>query len=175
VISPLTTQEQLALRSFVDAGGCAILMVDNDIHDFGSVASNSLVTAFGMKTGGKLLGRIMSTVPDASLSPVTSGLFRVVSEFSQNYPGAIIDPGPNGAVLGTNPLGASLVEIPAGALTEDSGPVIVLTDSNTFIDTENLGYFPENVDLFLNVITYCLDPSVGPTYRLYAPSVARGS
>lgn len=152
-ITPLNAEEQGAMRSFVEAGGCAVLVTDNDSYEEGGnalAANNSLVTPFGMSTEGTLNGKIMASVPDTGRSPITSGRFQIVGQFAQNYPGAVTDPGPDGMVLGTNSLGAALVVIPARALTPTSGPVIVISDSNTFADAEDQGFFPENTGLFLN-------------------------
>ncbi|MBK8051164.1 MAG: hypothetical protein IPK16_31120 [Anaerolineales bacterium] len=174
-ITPLSTDEQTQLSEWVNGGGCLILAVDNDTYDpaHAAAANASLLAPFGMAAQGNISAKVTVKVPNAALSPVTDGLYAIVGELTQNYPGALSSVGEKGLSLATNAKGAALAVIPTGALTASSGPVIVVSDTNTFSDDADQGLFLENSSLFLNTIDYCLHPGGRSISRLFSPYLVK--
>jgi hypothetical protein len=151
-ISPLTPEEQAALRGFVERGGCAMLFAENSEN--ASSSNPGLLNPFGVTIAGILQSYQTATVIDPSASLVTSGPFGTITSFGQNYPGGITTAGPNGVVLATNALGAALVVIPRGALGAGSGPVVIFSDA-TMLSSGPEGMFQSNEALFMNAFAFC--------------------
>jgi len=159
-ISALTTAEQNALLAFVLAGGCVVLLPENDANAGFPPVNQGLVAPFGMTVGGAFLGgQTTATVTSPSATTLTNGRFGLVSTFQQNFPGAVTGLGPNGSVLATNTVGNALAVIYQGALGTGSGPVIVFPDTQF----DNVVLAANDV-LWRNLLDACL--SVG----LPAPS-----
>lgn len=151
-IQALSPAEQSALFEYVEHGGCAILLPDNST--FGGAGSDavneSLVDAFGLNITGTLNGGQTATVTGASAA------VQGITTFQQNYPGWFDGIG-QGTVLATNPGGPALVEIAAGVLGPNSGPVFAVSDVNTFFAAGYAGYFGNaaNQQLLLNMVDAC--------------------
>ena len=154
-ITPLSAAEQTALGNFVLAGGGAVIFVDNDTFAGGGtdVANESLLNPFGVDVSGTGPGwqRFASAAfPD--LTPVTSGPFGTVSQYSVGWSGwfapsatAIV-----AASLNDNFQPCLLVLAP-GVLGLGSGKVVLFSDS-TMISN---GFFPDsNRRIVLNAIDY---------------------
>jgi hypothetical protein len=166
---PLTVLEQELLLKFVQEGGCAVLLPDNDRYGVGAPIENeSLIGKFGMLITGTLFGGVAATVTDTKLSLVTSGPYGDIKSFTQNYPGGITDRGPYGKALAKNSLGDALVVIPNRTIGPAAGPVIVFSDFNTFVDDFDQGFFTQNQFLFLNTIFSCL-----ATHKSFLPVTLR--
>jgi hypothetical protein len=156
-IAPLSSQEQSALTSFVEAGGCAILLLDNDsFATDASQANASLADPFGMVVSGTLPGPLIAMVPDPSLSPVTAGPNGKVSSFIQSAPGGLTGLGPYATPLATNALGYALALVGRDLLAAGSGPVVAFSDTDSFKSADAGGYFQSTRGLFLNAIAFCL-------------------
>lgn len=154
---PLSSQEQSALMSFVEAGGCAIVLLDNDsFATNASQANASLADPFGMVVSGTLPDPLIAMVPDPALSPVTTGPNGKVSSFIQSSPGGLTDLGPYATPLATNALGHALALVERDLPVAGSGPVVVFSDTDSFRSADAGGYFQSNRGLFLNTIAFCL-------------------
>lgn len=155
LIEPLTAAMQTALGDFVEGGGCAILLPDNDFY--GDAPGESLIDAFGMDVTGTMTGWLPASVTDPAASEVTDGPFGSVTEFLQLFPGYLDGLGPYAASLATNAMGTALAVIEPGDIAPGSGPVVVFSDVNTF--EKNDPGFLDHETLWLNTINYCLTPA----------------
>jgi hypothetical protein len=151
-IDPLSAAEQATLTAFAGAGGCVAILADNTLV---ATANASLLSPFGMAADGTGASPVTATVLDPASTPLTSGPFGVVNTFTQNFPGYLSTLGP-AASLATNPLGTALAVIPSGVLGTGSGPVVVFSDENTFVDAAASGQFAQNEVLWRNTIQACL-------------------
>jgi hypothetical protein len=149
----LSGTEQQALFDFVGAGGCAILLADNDGNSGGEAANESLLDPFGLDASGTGNSSVVVTVIDPTASPITAGPFGQVSSFSQGFPGGLDNLGAHATSLASNSLGSALAVIESGSIAPGSGRVVIYSDANTFGD----GVLSENRALFLNTIQFCLD------------------
>lgn len=148
-ITPLTGSEQTALGNFVQDGGCAVLVVDND--SFGSSpdpANESLIDPFDLDVTGTLDGTRTSTATSA-VSPVLDG----VTEITHNYVGWFDDTGTSTvlATLNDNSEPSALGDSPG------DGQITVFSDANQFFDAHASGKIGEtdNTQLFLNALAAC--------------------
>ena len=151
-ITALSSDEQNALESFVDNGGCAILMADND--SFGGANTDtineSLIDPFGFDVTGTLSGSRTSTTTSAA-STVING----VTTIAHNFPGRF--DGLNGATVLANlddNSQPSAIELAYG-----KGRVIAFSDANQFFDASGAGRFgvADNATLFENSLAACLE------------------
>jgi len=153
-IAPLTQDEQDALGAFVDNGGCAILLADNDT--FGGSpdpANESLIDAFGLDVTGTLNSQRTSTATSAT-SAALDGFAGTVAAITHNFPGWF--DGLNGATV--------LAELDdngqpsAIELNSGGGRVIAFSDANQFFDSDGAGTFAltDNATLFVNSLAACL-------------------
>jgi parallel beta-helix repeat protein len=165
-ILPLSNQEQDALTNYVELGGCAIVILDNDsFHASAPQANESLIQPFGLEITGTLSGQLIALVSDPSISPITAGPYGTVSSFIQNQPGGLTNLGPYATGIATNRLGNALAVIERDLMVEGSGPVVFYSDNDTFKSASAGGYFQSNRELFLNTITSCLS-----THTVYLPA-----
>jgi hypothetical protein len=167
-ISALSMPEQTALLNYVLGGGCAVLIADNDhaANPAWVAANSSLVGPFGMTVESMFTGLV-----DAQIVNHTTALTdipgRIVDHMAQNSPGLITDLGPNGIAIAavTGAVGDAMALIQAGDLGVGSGPVIVFSDVNSFLDAApfpGFGHFGENKNLWLNTMDYCFDNAPPP-------------
>ena len=166
-IWPLSIAEQDVLFVFAEGGGSVILLLDNDgFGGTGTPAANeSLLDPFGMDIQGTLMGRKTATVIDTSTSPITQGQFGTVSTFSQNWPGGLTNLGQYAVPLATNSIGVALAVINKDTISNGSGKVVVYSDLNTFSNSGEGGYFPENENLLLNTISFCKETALTTIYE----------
>ncbi|MFZ4661306.1 MAG: hypothetical protein ACOYNY_30125 [Caldilineaceae bacterium] len=157
-IAPLSKTEQTSLFEFVQRGGCAILLPDNDGFDSNADAANeSLVDVFGLDMSGTLGGTIVANITDPNESPIINGEYGRILSFTQSYPGGITNIGPYANTLASNNLGSALAMIPKDDIEQGSGPIIVFSDATFLTDKDVYGLFSENESLFLNTIDYCVN------------------
>jgi len=132
--TPLSAAEQSAFFAWVQGGGCALLCID---HDLGRTAFNeadeSLIAAFGI-TSENSSGDIVFVSPENS--PITSGIHGDVPRFTRAFGGRkVISPGNWGRSIAIDPQGGiGLVEIPEERISAGSGQVLVVTDTQAFLD-----------------------------------------
>lgn len=152
-VDALSAAEQLALKSFVEAGGGALLFVDND--SFGGrdsdVVNESFLDPFALDVSGSLKGEQNVVVLPLD-NPITKGSFGRVENFKVLFPGyfeVLGQPALNLAMLDDNGE-AALVYLMRGALTTGSGGVSFFSDSNLTAEM-----FDENVGrLIKNALAY---------------------
>jgi hypothetical protein len=156
--TPLSSDEQSALLSFVSQGGGVMLLTDNYSYAPNAAAEEmAMLSVFGSKGFGTTTGLTVAQVISPPSQPVTSGSFGTVTTFTQYFAGAITNLGPYATAVATNVLGVALAVIPHGALNPGSGAVAIFSDGNTFGDDNGdgaQGYFSSNEALFLNTVTW---------------------
>ena len=148
-ISVLSSAEQTALASYVNAGHFAIILTDNDgFHD----GNESLAMTFGLTTSGTLGDLQTATVTQAHA--ITAGL----TTFSLWWPGSVSGESTKSTVLATTSLGTLLMVFEKGALAPGSGVVIEMADQAQFLDSVPFGVTPEGgalaKKLLLNMVHY---------------------
>ena len=148
-ISVLSSAEQTALASYVNAGHFAIILTDNDgFHD----GNESLVAAFGLTTSGTLGDQQTATVTQAHA--ITAGL----TTFPLWWPGSVSGQSTKSTVLATTSLGTLLMVFEKDALAPGSGVVIEMADTSPFLDSVPFGVTPEGgalaKKLLLNMVHY---------------------
>jgi hypothetical protein len=159
IVPALTASERNALRTFVDAGHFAILLLDNDGYG-GPIDpyNDSLANPFGIDATGTL-------VLDGGFAPVTPvsfdggahPIFAGVSSMVQYYPGwlgVLADAGAAPTVIATNESGAAVDVFEKGALSSDSGVVIVFSDTGSFTDDVPGGLTAEAEQVFVQAVRY---------------------
>lgn len=164
----LSPSEQMVLRDFVQDGNCAVLLPDNSIFGgSGTPAANeSFIDPFEMDITGNINGTTFASINNPQLSPITNGRFGVVTQFSQGFPGGIVNLGPYAISLADNAIGTALALIRPGKISNNSGPVIIYSDHGTFASL-----FSTNENLFLNTIDYCLNNiNLPPVTEFQSPS-----
>ena len=127
-ISSLTVSEATALREFVEGGGHAILLGDNN-GGF-EAASDSMLNPFGIDIAGFLGGaQLMRSMDNAH--PIMNGPHGIVDTLQTGFSGEFVDLGDHAQALATYDLthlpGAVVVN--ANALNSGSGYVLALGDS----------------------------------------------
>jgi hypothetical protein len=148
-ITALAPAEQGALLEYVERGGCAILLVDNQTFStLAPTVNQSLIGAFGLSVTGTIGGGVTATVTGSS------DAVQGVTSFLQHWPGWFNGIG-QGTILATNSSGPAMVEIAAGALGPHSGPVFAFSDANMFFADNEVGAFTSNKQLFLNTVNAC--------------------
>jgi hypothetical protein len=166
-ISPLSPEEQDALRRYVDDGGCAVLFIDNAGDAGAAAAYQSLGAPFGITSTFTLGGLWTATVADPDASPITNGPFGRITSHTVYYPLGL---GDLGAAIPRSRTDATvlpvvLAEILPGALAPGSGRVVIFGDVNLFNDGLRM---QENKTLLQNVIASCGVRNQAPT-ALIAP------
>jgi hypothetical protein len=169
-ITALDSDEQDALGTFVEFGGCALLMPDNSTFGGGNTdaVNESLIDPFGLDITGTLSGQQVATVNAAGAAdPATAG----IQSYLQNYPGWFDGTG-NGTTLATNSGGPALVAI-AGGMGQygTSGPVYAFSDANQFFGSGFSGKFGNatNQQLFLQSVAACGTEPASP----YEPPIIK--
>jgi len=132
VITPLTAAEQTALRSFVDNGGAAILLLDNSTFagGFTDPANESLIDPFGMDVTGTLTGNQAATVTASHMT--VNGPYGSVASYVTIFPGWLDNLGAHAqavARLNAN-LQTCMAVIEPSALAPGSGGVVIASDTS---------------------------------------------
>jgi RHS repeat-associated protein len=161
-ITALTPVEQSELVRFVERGGCAVILADTPVSS--SVANASLVGPFGMAVGqASRSGELAQAVGGGG--PLLSGPWGNLTQFRQLDAGYIQELGPLAQSLAANSTGTALALVEPGRFGPGAGALIVLSDTNTFMDDPGPGgntqFFSESEPLFLNVVDYCLSRTSG--------------
>ena len=167
-IGALTPSEQAALADFVKAGGAVVVIGDNDtFHPSAPAVLNSFYAPFGLAGGGTLSGFTSATVPDPSVSPITSGPFGTVHSYTELFPGSFTNLG-SATPIAANALGPTLAVLNPGDLIPPGVPilgrVVFFGDTGMFLDDDFgfgplFGRAPHEV-LFLNLFDFLLRPRV---------------
>jgi hypothetical protein len=131
-ITPLSAGEQASLRSYVEQGGSAFIMADNDVFAGSSSgpANNSLLAPFGLTSTGVVnSGSARLNVATPATSPCTQGPFGTISAYDLYYPGWLAALG-SATGLGTLDQNGqpALAWMPAGHLAAESGLVLFSCD-----------------------------------------------
>ncbi len=154
--SPLSTNEQTALFTYVQNGGGLILLADNYAYaSYATAEETALLSPFGLSGFGNTGGATLASVIAPGADPLSGGPFGTVSTFTQNYAGGITNLGPYAVALANNSLGVAMAEIEPGKLGPGSGPAAIFSDGNTFSDEGvGAGFFNANETLFLNTVAW---------------------
>lgn len=156
-ITPLTSAEQTALRSFVASGGGALLFTDGDYFE---TANESVVDAFGVNVSNTYGdGQTVSIVdPD---HPVANGPFGQVSTAFFYYPGYFW-PSSETEMLGhftVYQMPGLLVTDP-GTLSPESGGVVFFSDISPLENPWYNSY--DNKALVRNAIAFAASATLVP-------------
>lgn len=162
-IAPLSADEKSALRAFVEQGGTAILLVDNDTFAGAAsdAANESLIDPFGVDvTGTGLAWPQGATVLNPLAPPICSGPFGSTASWQVGWTGWFNGVPAEAVVLGTINQSTlpGLLYFPRHALAACSGGVVIFSDSTSFAD----GYFApgSGADILMaNSIAVALQPS----------------
>ncbi|MEI7731986.1 MAG: Ig-like domain-containing protein [Verrucomicrobiota bacterium] len=135
-ITPLTAAEQSELRLFVEHGGVAILLVDNEL--FGGIgpsdlANESLVNAFGFTVAGLDYNSASQVIfANPAASPLTKGPYGNFSSFASYYPGWFDTVSPDAVVLGRLKVNnqPAVAVIHPKVLSAFSAPAFFFSDSS---------------------------------------------
>lgn len=192
-ITALTTGEQNSLRSFVERGGFAVVLTDNNSVAALESANKSLLAPFGLNTEGTYQQPSFSII-DPTGNPVSNGSFGLVTSLTGIAQGSLIDaPGhfkPLAQLTGNqmaadffanNTLAYSASDSSNGplvagyfannALGEGSGAVLFVADANVFHGDWATA---ENYDLLSNFVTFAAVPEPSTISLLLAGSGAAG-
>mgnify|MGYP000986074210 CR=1 FL=1 len=162
-ITPLTAQEQTNLRTFVEAGGAAILFVDNDT--FAGAASDpaneSMIDPFGLDIAGTGAGwQRTAHITNPASTTITTGQFGTITSFGIGWTGWFTNLGPYATSLATTVDNAQpcLAMIPCNTISPGSGPVVIFADSTMAAN----GYMtPNNLSLIENAMAFATQSCVG--------------
>ncbi|MBI2626737.1 MAG: hypothetical protein HYW77_00630 [Parcubacteria group bacterium] len=180
-VDPLSLSEQTALKNFVLGGGCAVLLTDNDTYTdetdgSASIVNRSFVSPFNVSVTGTDDGPDYNRLITSIGHPLLNG----VSSFVQNYPGWYTSMPSYTKILARNAYvpgspyrdAPSVTIIDRNFLGAGSGPVVLFSDVNSFIDDEDGGYYQIGLDdgsnsqMLKNILLYCgkkTSPSPTPT------------
>lgn len=157
-ITPLSAAEQQALRTFILAGGGAIILADNDSFagPAADPANESMVDIYGIDaTGTSNPWPVNVTIPHPADSPLTRGPFGQVNNLSVGWSGWFDNIGPYATVIGTldqnnQPV---VLAVKCDVLASCAGVSLIFGDSTWVVD----GFYetnPGNEVLLLNAIAY---------------------
>ncbi len=174
--TPLSTTEQTALHDFVEAGGGALIFVDNDSFDAAADAVNeSFLDPFGLDVTGTL-DLLQTTTVTNNSHPVTNGPFGMVNSFTTNFPGFFDNLGSDALSLGTLNInnGDALAVIGSGVLSPTSGSVVFFSDNN--IAADGILGQTDNRALVLNAIDFAGPQAVPepPILLLFSVGILAG-
>ncbi|MCO6438896.1 MAG: hypothetical protein J5J06_17520 [Phycisphaerae bacterium] len=154
--SGLEVPEQLAIESFVRAGGALVYFGDNDGF---AAANESVAGLFGVVFSNDPISNAARNVL-APNHPLLSGPGGAVTEYDgsgnlTNYFGGILNLGPYAQAVLRTPNRTVVAVIERNALQPGSGPVVFLSDINGFLDagigTIHLG---NNLALLRNIFAF---------------------
>jgi len=162
-IAPLSGAEQTALLDFVEDGGTAILVCDNDsFHPDADITHESYVDPFGMDISGTLGGAQTITISNTSTA-VTNGPFGTPASYLGNFVGTIPNIGAFGEELGHNPnFTTALAWIPPGQINTGSGTVLVFAADDWVDDGQNGAYDLVSNAVFVSQQVGQPPPAAGP-------------
>ena len=154
--TPLSTNEQSALISYVQNGGGLILLADNYSYaSYATAEETALLSPFGMSGFGTISGANQATIFAPGADALSGGPFGKVTAFTQNYAGGLTNLGPYAVALASNSLGVAMAQIAPGKLGPGSGPVAIFSDGNTWSNEGiGAGFFVANETLFLNTVAW---------------------
>ncbi len=154
-ITPLSASEQAALVDFVMNGGSAFLIAEG-VPQF-TEAAESMVNPFGITLAQDDLAGFLAALPTNPSHPIMSGPFGV-QNYIAIYGGVVFpDLGPYATSLADlSATGQSAVAIiEPHVMGPHSGTVVIVGDSNPFLNGEYLGgFFPVTEPFFLNSLAY---------------------
>lgn len=155
-ITPLSASEQTAMVNYVTSGGSAFLLADG----FFLTAAQSLVSPFGVTLVNDGRSGFLSVTPTTHLHPVINGPFGDTTKITMYGAGLFTNLGPHATSLATMDAThqSVLATIEAHALGSSSGRVILMSDSTTFVDSADGGFFSAHKTLFLNSMEYLAVP-----------------
>jgi hypothetical protein len=150
-ITPLSTDEQSALKNFVMGGGTALIFSDNSTFDRDAPAANaSLLTPFGVTAAGTIGGG--PTVPILNPTGPLTGPFTPVTQFATNFPGYYTNTGGGTVLAEFSPTEAAIDYFHAGFFGAGSGAVILFSDSDAMVAGDALT--TTNKNLVLNAFSF---------------------
>jgi hypothetical protein len=157
-ITPLSSSEQTAMLNFVKAGGSAFIIAEG--YSPFIPTDTSMVSPFGMSIVDDGLTGILTATPTTQSHPVINGPFGDTTTIPLYGAGVFPLLGPYATSLAYEDAThkSVLAAIPSGALSPTSGRVVIISDSNVFIDDTQGGFFPQGQPLFLNTINYLATP-----------------
>lgn len=171
-INALTIAEQDALRAFVDRGGFAVLLTDNNALDALASANRSFLSPFGLNTAGTYQQSTLSVINPTG-NPISNGPFGTVTSLA-----GIAQGGLTGLPDAFKPLAQfSGGQIAAGYFASNdlkvgSGAVLVVADANVF---HNTWATAENYDLLSNFVSFAAVPEPSTISLLLLGSGAAGA
>lgn len=127
---PLSPSEQVAVRTYIEAGGAAILLVDNSQHGGNAdTMHESVLDPIGFDAAGTISGLTPAQVVDND-NPITSGPFEVLFSYSVLWPGWFDGMPENARVLARLESNnqPTLAYLPPGVLSSGSGPVLLSSE-----------------------------------------------
>ncbi len=149
-ITALTADEQAALGTFVQNGGCAILFADNSAFAGGAsdAINESLIDPFGFDIVGNYVGVQTATTNGTSF---TTGVSSFTGYYTGHFDG--IDAASVLATWNVNSQPALLEKAVGG------GRVIAFSDANVFFGAQGSTWVQsgDNRQLFLNAVNSCLE------------------
>ncbi|MEM7125667.1 MAG: hypothetical protein AAF702_05035 [Chloroflexota bacterium] len=128
-----TTEEQQQLKTFVEEGNCAIVVLENafGMDGLGNEMAK-MVSPFGMtitwpKTWDAQKPLMLELAAQSDNVPILDGPWGRVETLTHHKALGITDAGPWGNMLAQNEYGGAIAYIPPRAMSEESGPVMVLS------------------------------------------------
>lgn len=169
-ITALSGIEQTALRDFVQRGGFAVVLTDNNSTEAFSVTNTSFVSPFGFGTAGNVNTTL--TILNPAGNPISNGPFGLVTSLqgvAQGYYTATADPFKPLAQVSGGQIVAGYFE--QNALGLGSGAVLFVGDANVFHD----GWATSsNYDLLSNFVAFAAVPEPSTFSLLLLGSGAAG-
>jgi hypothetical protein len=148
-VAPLSSAEQTALRDFVEAGGFAVLLTENDTSF--DATSDSFLAPFGVSATGTLQGDATGIASGGH--PIASGWTTV----PLSWPGSCSTPDAGAAIVATTSLGPYVMVFESGALASGSGTVVIITDASPYF----AGWTGANSTESLTILTNALHHASG--------------
>lgn len=155
-ITPLNSTEQTSLLKFVKSGGGVLIL--GDASPWFDVASNSMLSPFGVHLTGWIDGPSINVTVTNMASPVTNGPFGAVTSYRTWYPGWFDSLGTKATSLARIDSNgqSTLAQIDRGALSPGSGTVVLSSDTSLIF------YGPDspNMRITKNAIAFVAPSSV---------------
>jgi len=137
-ITPLSAEEQAALRAFADNGGTALLFIDGSNSSGGfDLAHESLLDPFELDATPSLNSSPLAvSVTDPTSNPITNGPFGDVTSLTYGFAGFFDNLGPHAQSLATFDTNgeSALAFIPPDTLSPGSGQVVFFGDTSITFD-----------------------------------------
>ena len=149
-VNPLSPDEQMALRGFVESGGGAVLLTDAETAF--EAANESFLDPFGLDSTGYLEFDQTLTITDPS-HPVADGPFGTVTSVDYWFSAYFNNLGPDAVQVGTVDGRPGLAAIAPGQLEPGSGGVVFFSDHSPGRN---------NSTVMLNSIAFVISDAVIP-------------